>query len=75
MLEAALRPLSPLRHQLTPQQAATLYEHLNKTRAMVEDAASLARPQHMPSPPTSVSEAEGFAFASLVEAATSSGDV
>jgi ribonuclease E len=54
LLEGALRPLSPIRPTLSPSQAASLYEQLNKTRAMIEECVGLARappPPPSPSPP------------------------
>ena len=74
MLEQALKPLSPLRAQLRPDQAANLYEQLNKTRALLEDSVQLTRapapspPARMASTPMSANEDE-HAFDSLVQAA------
>jgi len=52
LLESALKPLSPLRHQMSPEQATNLYEQLNKTRGMIEDCMSFARSGAVQPPPT-----------------------
>ena len=88
MIQAALKPLSPVRHQLSPEQVTLLYEQLNQTRAMIDACCTGLAQSRAHSPPVSVVSAapssvstqrsfvaareDGGAFASLVEAATAS---
>jgi len=58
LLEQAIKPLSPLRRQLTPEQATSLVGQLNATRASIEACTVIAQSA---SPPQTLEEVEGEA--------------
>ena len=48
LLEAALLQTSPMRQQLTAEQALVLHSQLNSSRAAIEECVALARPARPP---------------------------
>lgn len=47
LLEEAVTPLSPLRHDLSTEAVTKLLAHLNTTRAALETCAQLGREAHL----------------------------
>lgn len=69
LLEATLRPLSPMRQQLSPEQAAELLAQLNAARRAIEHARAMGASGG------ACAAAVGVAVAAQIEAEASSGNV